>query len=41
MTDDAALDDITEAKYSVTQIDTDSKDEISKVQDLLTFSDKK
>ena len=41
MTDDAALDDITEAKYSVTQIETDSKDELSKAQDLLTFSDKK
>ena len=41
MTDDAALDDITDAKYTVTDIDTDSKDEISKVQDLLTFSDKK
>ena len=41
MTDDAVLDDITEAKYSVTDIDTDSKDEISKVEDLLTYSDKK
>ena len=41
MTDDSSLDDITEAKYSVTQIETDSKDELSKVQDLLTFSDKK
>ena len=41
MTDDAALDDITEAKYTVTDIDTDSKDEIAKVEDLLTYSDKK
>ena len=41
MTDDSSLDDITDAKYSVTDIDTDSKDEIAKVEDLLTYSDKK
>ncbi len=37
MTDENNLDDITEAKYSVTDIDTGNKYEIAKVQDLLTF----
>ena len=38
MTDENNLDSITDAKFEVTQIETDSKDEISKTQDLLTFS---
>ena len=41
LNDDAALDDITEQKYSVTDIDEDNQDEISKTQDLLTFSEEK
>ena len=41
MTDDAALDDITEAKYSVTDIEEDNKDELEKAQALLTYSEDK
>ena len=37
MTDENNLDSITDAKYSVTDIDTGNKYEIAKVQDLLTF----
>ena len=42
MTDDAVLDDITDAKYSVTDIETDNnKDELDKIKEILAYSDKK